>query len=132
MKKAVLKTELGIEKFHYEVEIFISTFGAYESYSHTEEFADENLKKAKFQALKRAQELELILKQQGMFFLPFASPDEFILGKNACYSISVSLIQEFDDEDIEIHTIEGEDLCTTEEALLFESEIFDQLAINQN
>jgi hypothetical protein len=54
MKKAFLKTESGIEKFHYEVEVFISTFGAYESYSHSEEFADENLQKAKFQALKRA------------------------------------------------------------------------------
>ncbi len=54
------------------------------------------------------------------------------MGKNACYSISVSLIQEFDNEDIEIQAIEGKDLFTTEEALLFESEIFDQLAISQN
>lgn len=133
MVKAELKTENGIEKFFYVVEVYLGTFGVYPSYSFIEEFGNEKLREAKLKALQRAKELEIILDYQGMFFLPFASPHEFVTGKNANYSISISLVQEFVEDDEyshQIHTIEGEGIDETNEALEFEADIFKQLSIS--
>jgi hypothetical protein len=133
MVKTELKTENGIEKFYYVVDVFLGTFDVYPSYSFREEFGNEKLRKAKLKALQRAKELEIILEYQGMFFLPFASPQEFVLGKNANYSITVSLVQEFEEDSEyshEIYTIEGEGIDETIEALEFEADIFKQLSIS--
>ena len=133
MIKTELKTENGIEKFYYVVDVLLGTFGVYPPYSFREEFGNEKLREAKLKALQRAKEIEIILDYQGMFFLPFASPSEFVTGKNAHYSITVSLVQEFEEDNEyshQIHTIEGEDIDETIEALEFEADIFKQLSIS--
>lgn len=135
MIKAELKTEHGVEKFYYSVDVFIGTFDVYPSYSFNEAFGDKNLRSAKSKAIQRAKELEMILQYQGMFFLPFASPKEFVHGENACYSICVSLVQEFDEDnelEYQIHTIKGGDDDENTEALLFETDIFEQLTNCKN
>jgi hypothetical protein len=133
MIKTELKTENGIEKFYYVVDVLLGTFGVYPPYSFREEFGNEKLREAKLKALQRAKEIEIILDYQGMFFLPFASPSEFVTGKNAFYQITVSLVQEFEEDNEyphQIHTIEGEDIDETIEALEFEADIFKQLSIS--
>lgn len=131
MVKSILKTNGIRESFYYLVEVYISTFNVYESYVHSEEIRCEDLMEAREKAYKRREELILKLEEQGMFFLPFASQENFVQGENACYSVDLFLIQDIDGEE-EIHTIIGHGDCSTTEALQFEKQIFERLKISQS
>ncbi len=119
----------GKDQYYYRVDVFITTFNVFDSYVQTEIFENDNLHQAREKALLRADELNSILLKQGMFFLPFATPKEFVLGENACYSVTVYIVELTDDCYFE-YPIFGEDEFRTEEALRFEKEVYENLLIN--
>jgi hypothetical protein len=41
------------------------------------------------------------LERQGKYFLPFASPSDFVEGKNAAYTVTLSFIEIFDGDEFE-------------------------------
>jgi hypothetical protein len=121
--------QMGEGQYYYRVDVFITTFNVFEPYVHTEIFEMDNLNKARENALHRADELISILVKQGMFFLPFARPEEFVLGENTCYSVTVYIVELTDDFYFE-YPIFGEDEFRTEEALRFEKEVYENLLNN--
>jgi hypothetical protein len=126
MIKSILKTKGITESFYYLVEVYISTFNVYESYVHSEVIRCEDLMEAREKAHKRREELISNLEKQGMFFLPFASQQNFVQGENACYSVDLFLIHDIDGEE-DIHAIIGHGDCSSISALKFEKEIFERL-----
>ena len=125
------KTNNGLEKYHYEVEIFFNTFEVFEPYSHIEKFEHENLLEARNKAFERYDILLSMVQKQGRFFLPFASQEKFVQGENACFSAQLFLVEE-NDCDEELYIIHGENEKTTIEALKCEKEIFERLTTSQN
>ena len=123
------RPHIGKDQYYYRVDVFITTFNVFEPYVHTEIFENDNLHQARENALLRADELISILVKQGMFFLPFATQEEFVLGENACYSVTVSIVVQSDGNYIE-YPIFGEDEFRTEEALRFEKEVYENLLNN--
>jgi hypothetical protein len=121
--------QMGEGQYYYRVDVFITTFIVFDPYVDTEIFEMDNLNKARENALHRADELISILIKQSMFFLPFATPEEFVLGENACYSVTVSIVVQSDGSHIE-YPIFGEDEFRTEEALRFEKEVYENLLNN--
>lgn len=108
--------------YFYKVSEFVTTFeadkGKNDPFTHEEIFKDNDLVKCRAKAetyyWKRLNGLE-----QGKYFLPFAAPTDFVPGENAAFSISLSLVEYYsEDEQIE-HCLLGED----EETILESSEI---------
>ncbi len=120
---------IGEDQYYYRVDVFITTFNVFEPYVHTEIFERDNLNEARENSVLRADEIISILVKQGMFFLPFATPEEFVLGENACYSVTVSIVMQSDGNYIE-YPILGEDEFRTEGALRFEKEVYENLLNN--
>ena len=110
---------------HYEVEIFITTFGVYEPYKNIQVFKADNIRNAKQMAHANYENVAQRLKNQGGFILPFASPENFIQGENACYSVFLSLVQT-ENEMMDVYTILGGGESIEAEALAYEQEILSQ------
>lgn len=127
--KSSIQTENGILKYHYEIDVFICTGNVYENYSHREQFKYDDLMEAREKAFSRRQEIISLLEQQGMFFLPFSSHVDFILGKNALYTVSLILIEEINDDE-EIYVLEGNKKYLLPEDLQGEKEILKRLSNN--
>ncbi len=129
--KTSIQTENGIIKYHYEIDVFICSGNVYENYSHREEFKYDDLLEAREKAFSRREEIIYLLEQQGMFFLPFASHEDFTQGKNALYTVSLILVEEIND-DIEIYVLEGNKKYLLPEDLQREKEILKRLSNNQS
>jgi len=131
MVKSHFETDDGTINYHYEIDVFICTGNVYENYSHREQFKYDDLMKAREKAFSRRQEIISLLEKQGMFFLPFSSHVDFILGKNALYTVSLILIEEIND-DVEIYVLEGNEKYLLSEDLQREKDILKRLSINQS
>ena len=68
------------------------------------------------------------LSREGKYFLPFASPSEYIPGKHAAYSVCLSLVENYDGEEFE-YVLLGEDYETMLETLEIEKLLFEHLEI---
>lgn len=119
-------TEYGMEKFYYEIEVFVSTNGLHEPYTHIEQITDIDLYLARKKAINKYIEIEKGLIASGKFYLPYASPAEFVYGKNANYSMILSLVHEYGDR-TEKYELVGADDVSHNEAKEFESYIFQEL-----
>ena len=120
-------TNEGFVKYYYEVEICIHAFGINEAYDHLEVFNDYDLSMSRTKAIKFYNENCIGIEKNG-YFLPIAAPDKFVEGKNSCYSISLSLVQECNGEK-EFFTIIGE-VDEENDACDFERETFNKLFID--
>ena len=120
-------TQKGLELYHYEVEIYFNTYNEFAPYSHIEKFESGNLLEAREKAFERYEILLSMVQKQGRFFLPFASPENFVKGENASWAAFIMLIEKNGEEE-EIYTIKGQDEKTTLEALNSEKEIFERLS----
>ncbi|MFC2125551.1 hypothetical protein ACFLU5_12135 [Bacteroidota bacterium] len=84
-------------EYFYRVHESVTTFGAdpgkNEPISHTEEFKGDDLRKCREDAYKYYYERLLGLEEKGEYFLPFAAYKDFEKGKNAAYSIELSLVE---------------------------------------
>ena len=113
-------------EYFYRVWELVTTFGKDEGknepFSHTEEFKGDDLLKCKEQAekyyLERLEGLE-----QGKYFLPFASPQNFQFGKNAAFSITVALVEFYSEDDQYEHITFGDEESVMAESREIEAEV---------
>ena len=127
MKQSFIETEYGFVKYYYQIKIFTSTMGVTESFTHVEYFKDVDLLKAREDAFERYPKILDEIEKQGRYFLPYASPEDFVYGENACYSVTLSLVEEIEDDRIEIYEIEGESECIIAFGLDYEKFIIKSL-----
>ena len=119
-------TEYGMENYYYEIEVFVSTLGLHEPYTHTEQIADIDLSRARKMAIQMYKDIENGILANGKFHYPYASPADFVYGKNACYSITLSFVHSYGDV-IEKYALVGVDEASHIEAIEFENYIFQEL-----
>ena len=120
--------------YFYVVREFVTTFqadpGKNEAYSHEEEFRDSDLRKCKEKAeayyLKRLIGLEFVNTR---YFLEFAAPENFVLGKNAAFSITLSLVEYYSEDDYVDHVLYGESDEETAQSREVELEVFRDLGL---
>lgn len=99
-------------EYFYQVSEFVTTFekdaNKTKSFSHKEIFKDNDLLKARKEAMEYYNQ-----RLQGFdntsYVLPFASPADYETSKNAAFSISLSLVEFYNDDELYIYPIAGED-----------------------
>lgn len=106
--------------------LYQNTLGLHEPYTHTEQIADFDLRQARSKVIQRYNDIENGILANGKFYLPYASPADFVHGENACYSITLSFVHTYGDI-IEKYALAGVDDASHIEALEFESYIFNEL-----
>jgi hypothetical protein len=119
-------TDYGMENYYYEIEVFVSTLGLHEPYTHIEQIADLDLRQARSKAIQRHNDIENGLLANGRFYLHYASPADFVYGENACYSITLWFVHTYGDV-IEKYALAGVDDASHIEGLEFENYIFYEL-----
>jgi len=97
--------------YYYKVTEFVTTFGEdpgkNEPFTHGEDFKGSDLLQMREKARAYYDERFKGLND-GKYFLPFAAPSDFDKGRNAAFSITLSLVECSDDEEYEYPLI-GED-----------------------
>lgn len=110
-------------KHKYRGFVLVTTFGKdpnkTEPFSYSIDFDNPQLDKAREEGIKWYQETIQGLEREGKYFLPFASPDEFELGKHAAYSVSLSLVETYGQEEYEYDLL-GTDEDTMNETIEME------------
>lgn len=99
-------------EYFYRVSEFVTTFemdeGKNKPFNHEEDFKGNDLLNCKAEAenyyWKRLNGLE-----QSKYFLPFAAPHNFEFGKSAAFSITLSLVEFYTDDNYFEHPLNGED-----------------------
>ena len=112
--------------YFYRVSEFITSFEADEEKNqpidHHEDFKGDDFLKCKQEAeeyyMNRLEGLE-----NGKYFLPFAAPGNFQFGKNSAFSIILSIIEYYSEDDQYEHPILGEEDEITEEGKELEESI---------
>ena len=112
--------------YFYLVREFVTTFekdeGKNEPFSHEQKFEGKDLLKCKTEAEKYYWERRDGL-EQGKYFLEFAAPQNFEFGKNAAFSITLSLVEYYTDDNFYEHPLIGEDEETTAESIEIETAV---------
>jgi hypothetical protein len=112
--------------YFYRVSQFVTTFGKDEGktepYTDEDDFKGNDLLKCKAEAEKCYWE-KLEVLEQGKYFLPFAAPQNFEFGENAAFSITLSLIEFYTDDNYYTHQLIGEDDETIAESREIEFEV---------
>ena len=116
-----------VTKHKYRGYVSVTTFGMdpnqTEPYSVTVEFEHPNLDDARNAGIEWFKETVKGLDAIGRYFLPFAGPNEFVLGKNAAYSVSLSLVEIYDEVEYEYELL-GTDMDTMNDKLELEDLLF--------
>ena len=112
-------------KHYYRGHVFVTTFGLDENktkpFSFDVTFDEKDLSVSRQNGIDWFRETIRGIEEKGSFFLPYSSPENFVDGKNSCYSVVLSLIEvsgvdeyEYDllgtDEDTMLQTLEIEKL----------------------
>lgn len=105
--------------YFYRVTEFVTTFGADPGKNEPfitdgEDFKGNDLLKCKNDAEKYYWE-RLQGFENTKYFLPFAAPENFERGKNAAFSITLSLVEFYNEEEQYEYPLLGEDEETTSE-----------------
>ncbi len=120
----------SVTTYKYRGYLSVTTFGAdpgkNEPFYHSEDFECTNLLVAREKAINWFKQTIAGLKREGKYFLPFASPEDFIMGKNAAFSVVVSLVicQGVNEDEFDLL---GTDDGTMEDTLELEDMILKQL-----
>jgi len=119
-------------KHKYRGNVFVTTFGLdpnkNEPFNHTVDFDLPSLLDSRKAGIKWYNETIQGLNREGKYFLPFASPSEYIPGKHAAYSVSLSLVEIFDGDEFE-DVLLGEDYDKMIETMEIEQYLFENLKI---
>lgn len=106
-------------EYFYRVSEFVTTFGMDEgengSFRHWEDFKGKDLHQCKAKAENHYWE-RLEGLNQGRYFLPFESPKNFELGKNASFSINMVLVEYYNQDKFFEYPLLGEDEETMAES----------------
>lgn len=112
--------------YFYLVEEFVTTFkmdeGKNDPFSHDQKFDGKNLLKCKTDAEKYYRQ-RLKGLEGGSYFLDFASPQDFKLGKNAAFSIVLSLVEYYHEDNFIMHPLLGEDEESIAESIEIEEAV---------
>ena len=113
-------------EYFYLVREFVTTFlmdeGKNEPFCHEERFEGKDLLKCRAEAERYYWE-RLDGLEKGRYFLPFAAPKNFEFGKNAAFSITLSLVEYYSDDNNYEHPLIGEDDETTAESKQIETAV---------
>ncbi|TAH40068.1 MAG: hypothetical protein EYC69_11700 [Bacteroidetes bacterium] len=116
--------------YYYTVMEIVTTFGydpgKNEQFVNVKDFKGSNLRRCREEAVEWYYERSRGLENAGGYFLPFASPENFVLGKNAVYSVFLSLIEVFEGNEYE-YPLTGVEDETIMENLEIEREILRKL-----
>jgi len=119
-------------KHKYRGNVFVTTFGLdpnkSEPFYVTVDFELPSLLDSRKAGIKWYNETIQSLNREGKYFLPFASPSEYIPGKHAAYSVSLSLVEIFDGDEFE-DVLLGEDYDKMIETMEIEQYLFENLKI---
>jgi hypothetical protein len=133
MKYNYLSNEPLPTKHKYRGNVFVTTFGLdpnkNEPFNHKVDFDLPSLLDSRKAGIKWYNETIQGLNREGKYFLPFASPSEYIPGKHAAYSVSLSLVEIFDGDEFE-DVLLGEDYDKMIETMEIEQYLFENLKIN--
>jgi hypothetical protein len=117
----------------YRGNVMVTTFGAdpgkNDAFDYTEDFEHYDLLEARRQAIEWYIETREGLEKVGKYFLPFASPKDFIEGKHAAYSVSLSLVQCYNGEEDEYDLL-GSEQQTQDDTLEMEKLIISEYLSN--
>ena len=113
-------------QYFYLVSEFVTTFemdeGKNKPLNHSKEFKGNDLHECKAKAEKyywqRLKGLE-----NGKYFLDFETPENFEFGKNAAFSITLSLIEYYNDDEFYQYPLIGDDDEVINESKKIESAI---------
>lgn len=131
--------ELEEPNYYYQVQMFMSTIcltipQAIEgitdpSFHHEENFKGNDLMRCKSEAENYYREQLEALEREGKFRLPFATPQDFKLGENATFSITLYFVHSYPSGEEHLFPILGEDDETLEEGREIENEVFKALGL---
>jgi len=92
-------------KYIYRGFVMVTTFGLdpdkNDAFDDSIDFDFSYLMESREAGIKWYVETLKGLEREGKYFLPFASPSDFIKGKHAAYSVTLSLIEIFDYDEFE-------------------------------
>jgi hypothetical protein len=112
--------------YFYLVQEYVTTFqmdeGKNEPFSHEQKFEGKDLLKCKTEAEKCYWE-KLGGLAQRQYFLPFAAPQNFECGKNAAFSVTLILVEYYNEDEYFEYPLIGEDYETTAESRVIERDI---------
>jgi len=127
MKYNYLSNEPLAIKYKYRGDVFVTTFGLdpnkSEPFYETVDFELPSLLDSRKAGIKWYNETIQGLNREGKYFLPFASPSEYIPSKHSSYSVTLSLVEIFDGDEFE-YVLLGEDDESMQETLEIESYLF--------
>lgn len=114
--------------YFYQVDEYVTTFGKdvnkTDSFEHVEVFRDNDLYRARAKAFDYYNERLKGIENKS-YVLPFASPSEFRAGEDAAFSITVSLVEYYSEDEFYEYSIEGDDEESTFENKAVERTVFE-------
>jgi hypothetical protein len=115
--------------YFYRVSEFVTTFkldpGKNESICYEQDFKDNDLLKCKAFAEKYYWERMKGL-ENSKYFLPFAGPENFVYSKNAACSLTLSLVEHYNEDEQFEYPLLGED-----DETMFESRETEVMVLRQ-
>lgn len=117
-------------KHLYRGYVSVTTFGLdpnkSEPFNNTVDFDYSDLLESREAGVKWYHETIEGLNRQGKYFLPFTSPSEYIAGKHAAYSVTLSLVESYDGDEYE-YVLLGEDDESMDDTLEIEQLLFSEV-----
>jgi hypothetical protein len=114
-------------RHYYRGHVFVTTYGLDEN--KTEPFSWDFIFDEKDLSVSRQKGIDWFrdtikgMDEKGGYFLPYASPENFVDGKNSCYSVVLSLIEVSGTDECEYDLL-GTDEDTMLETMEIEQQIF--------
>lgn len=123
----MIKFERKQPIFFYRVIEWVSTFsgdaGGNEDFYHEEDFCGLDLLKCRTEAVKYYRERAAGFNSgEATYFLPFASPKDFVHGKNAAFSLDLFIVEYCDEEEQYEYNLSGDE-AEVKEALEMEEQV---------
>ena len=121
-------------QYKYRGYVGVTTFGLdpnkNDSFDDSVDFDLSNIMESREAGIKWYVDTLTGLEKVGKYFLPFASPSDFIPGKHAAYSVKLSLIEYYDGDENE-YILLGEDEGYSNDTLQIEEFVFIGVGIKQ-
>ncbi|MEJ7736368.1 MAG: hypothetical protein WKF97_02985 [Chitinophagaceae bacterium] len=108
----IFKDGLGPPEFFYRVVEYVTTFekdpAKNKPFEHTTDFREPDLLKLKLEATQFYNEREQGLND-ARYFLPYAAKKDLALGQDAAFSITLCLVEYYNDDYYFEHPLMGDD-----------------------
>lgn len=116
--------------YFYRVDEFVKTFGRgegqEESFTHSLDFLFDTVQESKLQAYAYYEERLGLLVKEAEYFLPFAPVKDTKLGLIAVYSLTLYLVECYNEDEYHLHGLEGVSEAEMIEAKKVEAEVLQE------